>query len=160
ADCLLHVVDASSPAAAQHHATTVSVLTELGAGARQITVFNKLDQMRDPVRLAELKAEFPGALFVSAHTGEGLERLREQLDAQLESEARPLTLLVPHTRYDLVARLHQAGAVRREQPRDEGVYIEGLLPERLLEAVRAFVIPAPAQPLRPMEAARPSSAVA
>ena len=53
ADLLIHVVDASSPEAVAHHTTTLSVLRELGdAHARIITVFNKLDRVDDPLRLA------------------------------------------------------------------------------------------------------------
>jgi GTP-binding protein HflX len=160
ADLLIHVVDASSPAAAAHHATTLNVLRELGdAHARILTVFNKLDRVDDPLRLAELKAQFPGALFLSAHTRTGIDALVAQLDDLVAEETTPQTLLIPHSRYDLINRLHEAGAVHREQPRDEGVYIEGLLPRRLLEAVRPFVIPVPAHELHPA-ATQADSAVA
>ncbi len=145
ADLLIHVVDASSPEATVHHATTLAVLQELGAEkARILTVLNKVDRVDDPLRMAELKAEFPAALFVSAQTRAGLDQLLGKLDDFVAEEARPQTLLIPHSRYDLINRLHQAGAVHREQPRDEGVYIEGLLPQRLLEAVREYVIASPA----------------
>ena len=150
ADVLIHVVDAASPEAVAHHATTLSVLHELGADhARIITVFNKLDRVSDPLVLAELKGQFPGALFLSAHTGAGLDKLLAQLDDLVSEEATPLTLLIPHSRYDLINLLHEAGAVHHEKPGDEGVYIDGLLPRRLLDAVRPYVIPAPAHVLHP-----------
>jgi GTP-binding protein HflX len=153
ADLLVHVVDASSPEAAAHHETTLNVLRELGADhARILTVFNKLDRVDDPLRLAELKGQFSGALFLSAHTHAGLDTLITQLDDLVAEETTPRTLLIPHSRYDLINRLHEAGAVHREKPRDEGVYIEGLLPRRLLDAVREFVIPAPVHELHPDEA--------
>jgi len=154
ADFLVHVVDASSPEAAAHHATTMAVLRELGAdNARILTVFNKLDRVDDPLRLPELKAQFPGALFLSAHTGAGMETLLARLDDLVSEEATPQSLLIPHSRYDLINRLHAAGAVHREQPRDEGVYIEGLLPRRLLDAAREFIIPKPAHALHENELA-------
>jgi GTP-binding protein HflX len=158
-DFLIHVVDASSPEAARHHATTLEVLDELGAhDARVLTVFNKVDRLADPLRHAELKAQFPGALFISAHSGLGLAALLDRFEAGLEDETVALTLLIPHSRYDLINRLHQAGAVRREQPRNEGVYIEGLVPRRWLDPVRPYVIPAEIEPLRP--APNAASAVA
>src|SRR5471032_3342958 len=44
ADFLIHVVDVTNPNFEQHHATTLSVLEELGAGDQTIvTVFNKVD---------------------------------------------------------------------------------------------------------------------
>ncbi len=142
ADFLIHVVDTSSPEAAAHHATTMAVLAELGADrARILTVFNKIDRVDDPLRITELKAQFPGAIFLSAHTRAGMDVLLARLEDLVAEETVLQTLLIPHSRYDLISRLHEAGAVRREQPRDEGVYIEGLLPKRLLEAVRPYVIP-------------------
>ncbi len=143
ADFLIHVVDASSPEASAHHATTMAVLAELGADhARILTVFNKLDRVADPLRLTELKVQFPGAIFLSAHTREGVDGLLARLEDLVAEESIPQALLIPHSRYDLINRLHQAGAVRREQARAEGVYVEGLLPKRLLETVREYAIPA------------------
>ncbi len=142
ADFLIHVVDASSPEAAAHHATTMAVLAELSADkARILTVFNKIDRVEDPLVLTELKGQFHGAIFVSAHTRAGLDTLLVKLEEMIAEETTPQTLLIPHSRYDLISKLHEAGAVRREQPRGEGVYIEGLLPKRLLDAVREYAIP-------------------
>jgi GTP-binding protein HflX len=159
ADFLIHVVDAASPEAVQHHATTLAVLAELGAGHPHIlTVFNKIDRVSDPLRILELKAQFPGALFISARTGAGLEALLARLDRESSGETTPLRLLIPHSRYDLINRLHQAGAVQIERPGDEGVYIEGLVPARWLDTVRPYVIAAPVEKLRPARAKK--SAVA
>jgi hypothetical protein len=68
-----------------------------------------------------------------------------------------LRLLIPHSRYDLINRLHQAGAVRIERPGDEGVYIEGLVPARWIDTVRPYVIAAPVEKLRPARAKKKSA---
>jgi GTP-binding protein HflX len=161
ADFLIHVVDASNLEAAQQHATTLEVLAELGAErSRIVTVLNKVDRVDDPLRLAELKAQFPGAVFVSAKTQAGFGVLLERLEDSIADETLPLALLVPHARYDLVSRLHQAGAVRREQPRAEGVYVEGLVPRRWLAAVQPFVVDAAEQTVRELPGLGESHAVA
>jgi len=158
ADFLIHVVDASSEEAVAHHKTTMSVLHELGAEkARILTVLNKSDRVDDPLRLAELKAQFPDAMLVSAHTSAGLDDLLAKVDEWVAQEATPVALLVPHSRYDLINKLHQAGAVHREQARDEGVYIEGLLPQRLLEAAKQYILPEPAHQLYAAELAAGSA---
>jgi GTP-binding protein HflX len=144
ADFLIHVVDASSPEAAAHHATTLHVLAELGADrVRMLIVLNKMDRVTDPLRLAELHAQFPGAIPVSARTGAGLDQLFAKLEEFLGDDATPLALLIPHSRYDLINRLHQVGAVRSERPAAEGVYIEGYVPKRWHETVRPFIISVP-----------------
>jgi len=138
-DFLVHVVDASSPDAEAHYKTTLKVLKELGADTKQIlTVFNKSDLLGDSLTRPALSAEHPDALFVSAASGEGLPALRERMDRMLAGIVAPVELLVPHDRYDLVHRLHEAGAIRRELALAEGVYIDGAVPERLREPVRAY----------------------
>ncbi len=83
ADLLLHVVDASSPAADAQIAEVERVLTEIGADkVPQILVFNKLDRIDAPPRVLHdwvERAARPGAVprvFVSAHDGTGLRQLR------------------------------------------------------------------------------------
>jgi len=160
-DFLIHLVDASSPHAASHHATTLAVLAELGASeARLITVFNKVDRVSDPLWLAELKSQFPGALFVSTRTRQGLDLLLDQIENGLADETVPMMLLIPHSRYDLINRLHQAGAVRCEEARDDGVYIQGLVPRRWLEVVRPYVLKNPDPIPHPLVAPASGHAVA
>ncbi|MGF1482851.1 MAG: GTPase HflX [Opitutales bacterium] len=141
ADFLIHVVDVSNPEAEAHLATTQSVLKELGAGERPtLLALNKLDLLEDPHPLELLRACHPNTYAVSAHTGEGLEALKDALDACLRELLKPTALLIPHDRYDLVNRLHQAGAVQFEKPLDAGVYIEGRLPQRLVGPMKPFAL--------------------
>jgi GTP-binding protein HflX len=160
-DFLVHVVDASSSEATRHHATTLEVLAELGADhARILTVFNKADRVTDPFRIAELKAEFPGALFVSAFTRQGLDALLDKFESSLEDDTVSMHLLIPHSRYDLINRLHQAGAVRLEEAKNEGVHIEGPIPRRWLECFRPFAVNTGSRQPFPLPPLGPSSAVA
>lgn len=83
ADLLLHVVDASNPSHPEHIQNVQLVLREIGAAdIPQILVFNKLDALdaaRYPTALQdvmELEGLSVPRLFLSAHTGEGLDGLR------------------------------------------------------------------------------------
>src|SRR5688500_6505689 len=120
ADFLVHVVDVTNPNFEQHHATTLSVLTELGAADQTIvTVFNKIDAA-DRAMLARARKLVPDALFVSAITREGLDALEARC-LELIAEAHSSTeLIVPHERYDVVARLHAVGHIQSEEQRDDG----------------------------------------
>src|SRR5882757_6098276 len=52
ADFLIHVIDVTNPNFEQHHATTLAVLAELGAGEQKLlTVFNKNDLADDAMRM-------------------------------------------------------------------------------------------------------------
>ncbi|MGW0424720.1 GTPase HflX [Streptomyces sp. NPDC003015] len=89
ADLALHVVDASSPEAVEHIATVRGVLRDIGADAvPELLVLNKAD-LADAGQLAVLRRGNPGAVVVSAHTGEGLDDLRNALREPLRALSPP-----------------------------------------------------------------------
>ncbi|MGJ8653447.1 MAG: GTPase HflX [Opitutaceae bacterium] len=138
---LIHVLDVNSPEVDVHAKTTLDVLNELGAKDKKtLTVFNKIDDMWDDSVIPSLRISYPDALFISAHTGEGIPELLKAMEAIVESEFAQLRLLIPHDRYDLVARLHREGGVRKEEARDDGTYLVSSVPERMLTVVEPFIL--------------------
>ncbi len=90
ADLLLHVVDAANPEHLQQIDNVQQVLREIGAEQiPQILVFNKLDALppeREPLQLLdsmELQGRSMTRIFLSAHSGIGLDRLRSLLAQRL-----------------------------------------------------------------------------
>ena len=73
-------------------------------------VFNKVDAA-DAETLLRLRHLAPDALFVSARTGEGIDKLRARVEDLLPRPAVEVDLLVPYTRGDLVARVHDDAEV-------------------------------------------------
>jgi GTP-binding protein HflX len=108
ADLLLHVVDASSPAAAEQQEQVLKVLEEIGAAdVPQILVFNKIDLL-EPSRLPrvahdELEAG-PGPrtprVFISAHDGRGLAELRGLIAQALMAGRATRSVDSPETRFE------------------------------------------------------------
>lgn len=95
ADLLLHVVDASNPDFPEQMAEVQKVLAEIGAqDLPQLLVFNKADalsaerQPLSPEDLYEVHGQQVPRLFVSAQTGQGLDRLRQAL-ARTVNERMP-----------------------------------------------------------------------
>src|SRR5438067_3052323 len=85
ADLLVHVLDASAPEARVEgmRRAVEHTLAEIGAGDRpRLLVFNKIDLL-DQERVEELRLHLPDAVPLSAATGEGLEELRERIEAEL-----------------------------------------------------------------------------
>jgi GTP-binding protein HflX len=79
ADVLVHVLDASNPDWPRQRASVEQILHELELDAKPtILAFNKVD-----ARPADAAPLPPGALAISARTGEGLEVLREAIAARL-----------------------------------------------------------------------------
>lgn len=109
ADLLLHVVDGSDPDPFGQVNAVSEVLGQVGAAdvAEQLVV-NKIDAA-DPTTLQTLGTRFPDAVFVSARTGEGLERLRQVLDSRLPQPGVEVHVLLPYARGDLMNRIHREG---------------------------------------------------
>lgn len=130
-DFLLHVVDSSSPDAAEHIKTTASVLRELGADSKKIiVVMNKIDALSDDVSARALEIEFPDAVWVSAKTGEGLGGLLAKMEDAIAGASKLVKLLVPHSEYRAVAELYASGPVLSRRDIDDGAEISARIPLR------------------------------
>ncbi len=141
ADFLIHVMDLSSPDVEQHRQTTLDVLAELNISEKRIIpVFNKVDLQEDALFKSSLKAQFPESIFVSVHTGEGLDVLQSTMDAVLEDSLISAQLLIPYKEYEWVARLHQMGCVCEEKDDEAGVWLKVHLPKRVYELLSPFVV--------------------
>ena len=140
ADFLVHVVDVTNPNFEQHHATTLSVLTELGAADQtMVTVFNKIDAA-DQAMVARARKLVPDALFVSARTREGLDTLEARCLELIAETHAGTELVVPHARYDVVARLHAVGHIQSEEQCDDGVHLRGRFPPTQNAFFAPFVV--------------------
>lgn len=112
ADLLIHVLDINSQYAEEHLKTTLAVLEELGAKEKEsIIVFNKTDIQKNPVIKAKLKALHPDGIFISARTGEGLDKLKSALISKIRRETAILQLCLPPERYDAAAFAYEKGKV-------------------------------------------------
>ena len=110
ADHLVHVVDASAPDPEGQIAAVMEVLAEIGAGeVEQLLVFNKTDLAPDEAR--RLLEAHPGAVAISARTGEGVEAFLEALADRLRAVTRVVELAIPYERGDVLASLHREGEV-------------------------------------------------
>ena len=142
ADFLIEVLDASSPAVEAHHVTTGEVLREIKADLLPtITVFNKSDRIPDPLELHRIRRKHPDAVFVSARTGDGLNRLQERLTAQLAHARRYLELLLPPDRYDLLALLHRSAQVERLEYVESGIEVDASIPLPLCHQFQSHLRP-------------------
>ncbi len=124
ADFLLLMLDISSLELDNQWETTLSVLKELGADEKRIVVvFNKIDkinQLGEVALIARLKGLFPGAFYISTHTGEGLDNLKARLAEIAAENFQLLRVTLPPSRYDLAAFAHSNGRVFEESYTDKG----------------------------------------
>lgn len=147
ADFLLHVIDLTNPDLNEHYTTTCAVLKELGVEDKPtIHVFNKIDtfelnSQNLPIRFDDTTLPVRNGCFVSAKNLVGMHELLTTIETLLAQSRSTVELLIPHARYDVIHRLHQAGAVRHEKVIDEGVEIVGIIPENLQGLISEFRMP-------------------
>jgi GTP-binding protein HflX len=112
ANLLLHVVDASDTDVASNVAAVNAVLKAVGAEKQPIRfVFNKMDMVKEDMNYAWIEREYPGAVFTSAVSGEGLEELCEAIAELQREEERQLVLSVVSGEPRSLARLHEFAQV-------------------------------------------------
>ncbi len=125
ADVILHVRDAAHPDTAAQRADVLGVLAEMADGSnapldegwpnRMVEVLNKADLMGG----VDAVPEIPGAIAVSALTGDGLEGLRGELDRRLAAGMETLELnLAPSDGAGLAWLYEHGEVVRRDDAED------------------------------------------
>jgi GTP-binding protein HflX len=127
ADVILHVRDAAHPDTAAQRADVLGVLAEMAGGpdapldegwpARMVEVLNKADLMGG----IDAVPEIPGAIAVSALTGDGLDGLRAELDARLAAGMETLELSLAPTDGAGLAWLYEHGEVVRRDDADDAI---------------------------------------
>ena len=121
---LLHVIDASHPdqnAVIEH---VEAVLAEIGTTATpQLQVFNKIDLNSEPPRLERDADGQVRAVWVSAVTGAGIDRLTAALAERLQSDAVHGWLCLPPAATRLRAKLFSLRAVVAEQMEPTGEWL-------------------------------------
>ncbi|MFT5131266.1 MAG: GTP-binding protein HflX [Rhodothermales bacterium] len=141
ADFLLHVVDVTNPHAQEHIRTTNEVLAEIGAAEQhQVMVFNKIDLVTEPYIISRFKRQYPGAFFISVHSGEGLDELEAEMADILADKMTTLSLRIPQTRYDVVANLHRDCNIISETYEDDCVLVEAIIPLTIIHEFHAFSV--------------------
>jgi GTPase len=149
ADLIVHVVDASESdpkRRAEAMAAVDEVLEEIGAGDQpRLLVYNKIDLLDADAR-RDLLVGDTNAIAISAATGEGLEELRERIEAAFEETLTPVELLVPYSQGDRLSELHGlAGDLERED-RAEGVLVRARIPAALSHRFTEFAVNGAASP--------------
>jgi GTP-binding protein HflX len=134
---LLHVVDASSPAAEEHIKAVNRVLKELGCdGKRTLLVFNKVDRLSDRSYLDVLMRHHPHAVAVSAATGQGIDGLREAVIEALADDFADAEVETLPSNGKVIAYLGAHADIYRQEYTEDKVIIRCHLPKQLLHHIQ------------------------
>ena len=143
ADLLVHLVDSSAPEPEDQMDAVRLVLGEIGAGdIPELVVLNKADLVPDEAQ--KLAARYPGAVVISATTGQGLEDLLEAIASHLRRTSHVVELSVPYSRGDILAALHREGEVLSTTEGDDSMMVQARLPNAAIGQFEPFLIAEPA----------------
>lgn len=145
ADLVLLVVDVASPQRAAQLKAVQDVLGQIGASdIPRITVFNKTDLLEHdaPEELRHLEGLYPDAVFLSARTGEGVDRLYAALETEVESRYAPMNVCIPYDQGRFVTIAHEQASVSYESYEADGIYLKVCLPASLAKQFERFKIEA------------------
>ena len=140
ADLLMHVVDAANPAAAEQIAAVNEVLKEIQADDKPtLMVFNKTDLL--PARNGNLHwlREHDHAVAISARKKQGLDELLAELGTMLRPIRAHLSLTIPQSNGQALARIRAIGQVDEEHYEGNQVHLKARIPPHLREEFAPYI---------------------
>ena len=142
ADLLVHVVDGSDVNPLAQISAVRQVISEVFADhhsgpAPELIVVNKVDAATD-LGLAKLRRALPGAVLVSARTGDGIDGLRRRMAELAAPTDTAVDVGIPYDRGDLVSRVHADGRVQQTEHHSDGTRIKARVPVALAASLREF----------------------
>ncbi len=141
ADLIVHVVDGADAHPEDQVTAVRTVLAEIDAAdIPELIVVNKVD-IAEQETLTRLRHLLPQAVMVSAHSGAGIDRLRERIADMLPDPAVSVDVLVPFTEGALISRIHSEGIVLAEDHTADGTRLAARVPAHLAGALAEYAAP-------------------
>ena len=142
ADIVLVIIDASDPQYPRHAQVTRALLNELGAGEKPVLyVFNKCDlaAVSDvPPALDGIDAA--DTVYISARTGDGIDRLAARLEELALDGKRTVTLRIPNDKQGVLNTVYAVATVQSVDYGAEYVTVSAIADERARGMLRAYLV--------------------
>lgn len=133
ADLLLNLCDVSDEDYEEQIHVTKLLLKELGAGeVPVIDVYNKIDKTDVLPQANENTA------FISAKTGNGVDKLLRIIAKKLENTQKLMHLLIPYQDSALLSKIRQDGKIIKEEYGDNGTYIQALVDYKIVHLFSGY----------------------
>lgn len=128
ATLLLHVIDSSSPDVEEQIEAVEKVLKEIGADIPILRVYNKIDQSGEDAKIIYAKPHVPDRVYVSAHSSQGLNLLRQAVQECLMGHIQSFDLVLKPEYGKLKNQLYTLNVIQSEQYNEqESYYYESIL---------------------------------
>jgi len=123
ADLLIHLIDLRHWQWKKQVNVVNNVHKELGIGNKpQIQVYNKIDLLKpeDCLRLVGREKN----ILISALTGEGIEKLLEEVSKFFEKNLLPLEVSIPYSKSKIISQIRLNSIILREKYEDSAIYLK------------------------------------
>jgi len=138
ADYIIHVVDASNPAAEEQMRIVYETLEQMDACSGKIlTVFNKMDRARGDLALRDPKAA--RTVKASLLYGKGIEEIGRALEEMIRGDRLFISRTLPYTKAGLLQQIRVRGEIVQEEYREDGVLVMAYVPRDVYGRVMAEV---------------------
>ena len=136
----MHVVDALARRRSSNIDAVARRPREIGAAnIPELLAFNKIDRLAGSESAPGCARRQPGAIQLSALTGEGVPQAMEPIAAALPNPPVEVEALVPWARGDLVAQLYREAEVLKADAEPDGTRVRARVGLALLAALRPFL---------------------
>jgi len=143
ATLLLHVIDSSSPDMMEQIEAVESVLKEIGADVPVLRVYNKIDISGEDAKIVYAKPHLPDRVYVSAHSKQGLDLLRQAVQECLMGQIQSYELVLKPEYGKLRTQLYALNVIRSEKYDDQGqLHLHVIMaPQKLEQLIKQAHLP-------------------
>ncbi len=146
ADLLIHVIDASNPLWQEQHEVVEGLIRALGAWETpRLEVFNKCDLCP-----GDVLPHGEDKVWVSARTGQGLDKLRAEMGKRLDAGKRKVIIALPYDQGGLLDQLYREAKVEQVEY-GETIQVTAICTPRTLGQLRDFITEGWTPPKEPWE---------
>ena len=143
ATLLLHVIDSHSPDMHEQIEAVEGVLKEIGADQPVLRVYNKIDLSGDEAKIIYAEPHLPDRVYVSAHSGQGLDLLKQAVQECLMGQLQNFELILKPAYGKLRTQLYALNVTQSEHYDDEGnLHLKvSIAPHKLEQLIRQAHLP-------------------
>ncbi len=136
ADLLVHVIDASNPLWREQRQVVEELIRSLGAWETpRLEVFNKCD-----LCAGDILPHGEDMVWVSARTGEGLDRLRQEMARRLDTGKRRVVIALPYHKGGALDQLYREAKVEAVEYGEAAIQVTAVCTPRTLGQMKDYIV--------------------
>lgn len=138
-DIILHIIDISEDGWQERRNVVYNVLREIDSyeGKTIIEAYNKIDKISIDKKKYILNKN--NGIFISVKTGEGIEKLIDKIQSEVEKYFMQRNVFVPMNKSGLINIFYKEGVVFSRHDKEEGIYLKVGCMKKTLEKFNKLI---------------------